>query len=357
MQIYVLSESLFVDSPWYKVIYSGLINEISKRKMTFESSISPEYMNDNDFDFAFLIGTNINWLDETVMLCEKYSIHPIILSTLENSRFYGKCSCVTPNIAHSMDYLISYLNNCGKSKTALYGVNRLSLTNITQMNQFLSNQSCNASVDDVYFNDGSITDCGNLLLENIYKYDSIISVNDFATISLMRKLANLNQDVTIVSFGGTKLAKKYFPKLLTVSMGYEDFGKAAFLICDAVKSDSSMDCMTISVKCRIDDKIISDSDYGIYCEKKVFTDVEDKKFYSDIEMNELLRIENMLRLCDDMDSEIINSLMCSLSYEEIAEKLFCALNTVKYRVKKLKEGCGCSSKKEMIDLICKYCKI
>lgn len=79
-------------------------------------------------------------------------------------------------------------------------------------------------------------------------------------------------------------------------------------------------------------------------------------FYGDNEMSELIRIENMLLSCDEIDSEIINLLMSGYSYEEIAEKLYCALNTVKYRVRKMKDTCKCDSKRALVDMIKGYCE-
>ena len=359
MDLYILSEPLFVQSPWYKTISMGLVSELARKKLSY-TDCSIETLMQGSFGeaFAFLLGTNVNWLNDCISECERLSIHPIVLSTRIDSDICGTCSSVSSNLAHSMNYLLSHLCASGKTRTALYGVNKLSLTNLAQMERFVSNGIISVTCDDIYFNEGSIGDCSDMFIDNINKYDSVISVNDFATVSLMRKLKEIGRDITIVSYGGTKLAKKYFPELLTVSMGYESFGKAAVSICEAMNQNKTIDSLAVQVKCSIENESPSEKT-GIstsHEEKRTELYNADSRFYGDSEMNDLIRIENMLLLCDEIDSEIINLLMVGYSYEEISEKLYCALNTVKYRVRKMKEACGCESKRELIGMIKSYCE-
>ncbi len=359
LDLYILSEPLFVKSPWYKTICTGLVSELGRRKLHFSDcgiDILPQGVEGESF--AFLLGTNVKWLNECIASCGRLNIHPIVLGTQGNEGFCGICSVVTSNLSHSMNYLLSYLASNGKRKTALYGVNRLSTTNLAQMEQFKGNTVIPCTDEDIYFNEGSISDCSDMFIENIDKYDSVISVNDFATVSLMRKLNKIGREITIVSYGGTRLAKKYFPELLTVSMGYESFGKAAASICETMNANKALDCLTVQVKCVIDNETEAAKATRDVLPEKTPNGVDstDTRFYGDSEMNDLIKIENMLLLCDEIDSEIINLLMSGYSYEDIAEKLYCALNTVKYRVRKMKEACGCDSKRELIAMIKSCCE-
>ncbi len=359
MDLYILSEPLFVKSPWYKTICNGLVAELCRRKLPFtDCDIDTLPQGVDGESFAFLLGTNVKWLNECITSCGRLNIHPIVLGTQGNEGFGGICSAVTSNLSHSMSYLLSYLYSKGKRRTALYGVNRLSTTNLAQMEQFKGNTVIPSTDEDIYFNEGSISDCSDMFIDNIDRYDSVISVNDFATVSLMRKLNAAKKDILIVSYGGTRLAKKYFPELLTVSMGYDGFGKAAASICEMLNANKAIDCLTVQVKCVIENEAKSGSGTSEAALEGDLhgNDSTDTRFYGDSEMNELIRIENMLILCDEIDSEIINLLMSGYSYEDIAEKLYCALNTVKYRVKKMKETCGCESKRELIGMIKSYCE-
>ena len=77
----------------------------------------------------------------------------------------------------------------------------------------------------------------------------------------------------------------------------------------------------------------------------------DEKFYNDEETSKLLKTEKMFHFCDEMDYIILALMAKDMSYEEIADSLFCSVNTVKYRVKKIKETCNCKSKAQLVDLI------
>lgn len=350
---YIMSEPFFVISPWYNMIYDSLIEEIRKKKLPFRQidslyELSYDYI--KNAEFAFLIGSNCNWIDEKIKECSQSGIHPIVLSTQQDFFLKGKFSTVTSNLALSVENIITYLEQNGRKSTALYGVNKLSLTNMSLLRQFKKMKSIPERC--VYYNDGSVNTCADMILNEIENYDSIVSVNDFATVLLLKKLSSVDMDIAIISYGGTKLAKKYYPQLMTVSMGYENFGKAAIDVCDILKNNSSVDSVVLNVKCSLD---------NIYFESKQ-SDSEtvknsnscDKKFYSDSEINDMIRIENMLLQCDETDSEILNLLLAGYSYEEISDKVFCALNTVKYRVKKIKDLCNCERKKDIVELIGKY---
>lgn len=81
------------------------------------------------------------------------------------------------------------------------------------------------------------------------------------------------------------------------------------------------------------------------CEKKTY----------DTEEGELIRIETFMRSCDTLDFDILTYvLQGNISYQNISELLFITENTLKYRIKRLKELLGVSHKSEMTALLSKY---
>ena len=353
---YILSEPFFTASPWYRIIYNSLTDELSRKKLQFIHSgsiIQPTFQQEKSY--AFLIGTNAEWLNKNIEDCLNSDIHPIILSTQQNSQLNGIYSSVTSNLESSFEIVMKYLQSISKSRTALFGVNKLSLTNMTLFEKFKC-YNCYTS-DSIYYNDGSVSNCADMFINDIDKYDSVISVNDFSSVFLLKKLSETKKDIFVISFGGTNLARKYYPWLATVSMGYENFGKAAVSLSEALKNNSAVDYMTYTVKCNFEN-INPSANFNVLSEdSRISGNAYDKKFYADSEMNDMIRLENMLLNCDETDYKILNLLIRNYSYEYIAEKLFCALNTVKYRVKKMKENCNCSSKNEMLAIFGNYCEI
>lgn len=356
---YILSEPLFIQSPWYKKTYKGLTAELGKKRIRFAKVLkTDDIKKPQKGSFAFIIGANVKWLAESVEFCEKYGIYPIILGVHSDIGIDCSYSSVISDISDSMKYIINNFEKSGMCKTALFGINRISGTNISELRCFEKIMGERFSESDVYYNDGSIVECCNDFLANFRSYDSVISVNDFAAVCLLKKLAESGRSIPIVSYGGTCISERYFPDLPTVSFEYEAFGRAAVWISEAKKNNPTFDRVTVSIKFKIEnEKAIKSVEENLErMPKNEVATIEDP-FYYDSTVKDLIRIENMLLLCNDEDFEIIAMLARGESYETIAEKLFCSSGTVKYRVKKMKENCLCETKEELLKIIGNYCEI
>ena len=77
-------------------------------------------------------------------------------------------------------------------------------------------------------------------------------------------------------------------------------------------------------------------------------------FYSDTEIDEMLRIELLLNSCDKVDLFILEHLLKGATYPKIAEELFMSINGVKYKLKNMFKICQVSTKTEFVALLSKY---
>lgn len=356
MFFYILCEPRYSASPWCKSILNGLENELNKRRLNFTFRCENDIL-ESESGFAFLIGNNENWIEDIISKCTTKNIHPIVLSSQSEDRFIGRCSCVTSNLAQSLGKILGYFRDAGKISTALFGVNEVSLSNMTLLDSFKNILGDMFSDDCVFYNRGSIDECCKKFISNIDKYDSVICVNDFASIKLIKMISKAGKELPVISYGGSIIARNYYKNLMTVSMGYESYGRAAMNIYDILKSSDDLEYIRLTVKCKFDERILKMfnkyGDTSVYVESS--NEHEDIRFYSDDSIIEMFKIENMLSMCDDIDFMIITHLFEKESYETIAEKLFCSVNTIKYRVKKMKENSGYSSKDKMMDVIKEYC--
>lgn len=66
------------------------------------------------------------------------------------------------------------------------------------------------------------------------------------------------------------------------------------------------------------------------------------------------RVEQLMENATDMDHHIIALLLDAKTYAEIAERSYMSEGNVKYRVKKYMTICGCSTKKELLELLKEY---
>ena len=67
-----------------------------------------------------------------------------------------------------------------------------------------------------------------------------------------------------------------------------------------------------------------------------------------------MRLDKMLSECDDTDVHILRGLADGKTYEYIAEREYLAVNTVKYRVKKMLSTAGADNKKQLLSLLEEY---
>ena len=77
-------------------------------------------------------------------------------------------------------------------------------------------------------------------------------------------------------------------------------------------------------------------------------------FYEDDEINEMMLLEKLLYESEELDRQIIQRLLAGDSYEQIAEKSYLTVSTVKYRVKKMVSLCRLENRTQLLNLLRSY---
>ena len=84
--------------------------------------------------------------------------------------------------------------------------------------------------------------------------------------------------------------------------------------------------------------------------------MDDDTYYSDLEIDEMIKVETLLNACDADDLAILKGILKDKTYSHLAEELFMSTNGVKYKLKNMFHLCKVNSKIEFLDLIRKYIK-
>ncbi|MGN1068494.1 MAG: hypothetical protein ACI4RE_06300, partial [Christensenellales bacterium] len=77
-------------------------------------------------------------------------------------------------------------------------------------------------------------------------------------------------------------------------------------------------------------------------------------FYEDGELREMLCVERLLNACDALDRQILRRALLGEAYEDVAERCFINVSTVKYRLRKMIGISGAESRTELLRLARKY---
>jgi hypothetical protein len=117
----ILVESSFRQAHWWQVYEQSLAEEISRRSLDFSfvyDSAIPDAQS-NEPRLAILFGTTAGWLYETLALCRRALLKPVIVSPEPNEPVAG-ASLVLPDRVGSTHKLVAYLASHGKRNLAMF---------------------------------------------------------------------------------------------------------------------------------------------------------------------------------------------------------------------------------------------
>lgn len=357
MRVFVMIETDFKITSSCGTMFAGVKNALRKKRVSYEIiNDVTEIKTDNSQTFLIIVSTNMDFISNSVAYCDAISVHPIILTPYLPHSLTGVYSTVTADVRQSMRYIMSYLKNAGKSHPAIYGMSEFSFSDMARKEKFLEKHILPTSNEDVFYNKTTLDDCFEKFLLKIDEYDCVICPNDYVAIHFVNSLKSHNYPVekfTIISYGQLMIASKFHPEIISISVGYENYGKAAVMICETLQNNPELLYMSLSIK----NKINADEHTG---DAKTLSDVvlssanSKDIFYHDPDVKRMIVIEKLLNSCDSTDLEILDMLIKNASYEEISDACFLSVSTTKYRVRRMFNLCGCHSKTEFAQFIEKY---
>ena len=359
MSFYAIGEPEYKTSNWYRDIMEGLINEKRQKRfaLTILDSIDElKHYTITGEDVIFIIGTNSEWLAKIIQICEAFFHNRVVvLGNHENRLCKGKYSIVTADIARDIQILYNYLVSYGKTRIAMYGINPDSTSDAFRKESFLS---CGASEADLFYNAGSLSRCFEDFLKRIDDYDAVICVNDYAAISLVKYLKD-KKKLYITSCGGGSLLSHFFSPCITHTwVDYLSFGKAGLDLCRILQKNSNVNSVNIYLSSSF---TIGETTDSLPLVEESVPEInavhkDNDTFYSDTEIDEMLRVETLLNSCDKDDFLILERILNNATYAQIAEELYMSTNGVKYKLKNMFTLCHVTSKTEFIELLNKYLK-
>lgn len=189
-------------------------------------------------------------------------------------------------------------------------------------------------------------------------YKNVVCVNDIHAVALLNRLKESGEDCgayRICGFGNTMLSKYSVPRITTVEPNYELAGRCAVELYSVLERNKNLRAVTFTVDAEFyeEDSLVGESAGTTALIPPVPMPLHGD-FYDDSYVMELDSLDSMLSTCDETDLGILHDLLTGATYEEICEKQFIAVNTLKYRIKKLTAAARVSGKNELLARIQKY---
>ena len=343
MEIVLFVEPLFKYSFNCKKILDGLEQEIYKKRYKLIVDKPTNKKN----AVCVIVADDKNWLNSKVQTL-KHDYNKII--SINNLHHDINVS----NIISDYEIVIKDIfkkDLFSNSSVVLYGVDRMNFSDCNKEMHF-----CNNFPDGkVYYNDSNLLKLYDDFVKNLNDYTAVICTNDIIATSFAYHLKkdNLLGEIPILSLDRYKLTS--FLQIPIQSIENDLFFLGAQAVSLASYINKNLNNASVTVK----QNICNNSNYEDSQKRtkysKSFEYLVKEKDTSDIEERELIKIEIFLRSCDSLDLDILSYILQEkVSYSIISELLYITENTLKYRVKRMKERLGTVHKSEMIALLKKY---
>jgi DNA-binding LacI/PurR family transcriptional regulator len=284
------------------------------------------------------------------------NIHPIFINMqfFDAMRFFSN---VTPNYYTTIYQLSSMIIREYPEPCAFIGYNKDSLADKYRMDGFKNACEKYGVEYDIFSYEGDMDRCIDRAVSKINNYRNIICTNDITAILLMSRMKKLGYDpenYNITGCGNMKIGEYFKPPLSTVVVDYFSSGFLAVDIYTFLVKRIQIQNLYINSECKI---IFRDSTHltnlstgtGEAPAGDALID-----FYHDKKVHEIDVLERMFRNCDDTDIDILRDLLADATLEKMAETSMISVNTVKYRIKKMRSNLMVKSRKDIIEYIKSY---
>lgn len=347
----ILLDTKYAESLWCKSLFESLTNELRKKRIPF-CEIYDSY--DKDLDAVFIIASDRKWTVSAITQFNRINVKPILICNQAEKLSGCIYSCVCSDINASMKNLLDTLKIKGKSRIALYGINTDSISDISRVDSLFNWREQHFQKMQIFNNDGSFQKCFDDFYVHITDFDAVICANDFAAVSLVRKLKETAPEkldgLCIISCAQTQISSYYRDYILSLDMNFKQYGKAAVYVYNATKKHTYLSEITVKVLWSLE------NDNSVPPATSINLDLKSSEdcFYDDTELIEMLTIDRILKSTDDTEKKIIKCLLQGKSTEQIAEICFLTPGAVKYRINKIITESGAKNREEIIFLIKKY---
>jgi DNA-binding LacI/PurR family transcriptional regulator len=340
-----------------KLIIRGIHDSAYQKKLPLRLFYQPEdlikTLQKESCRLAIVLSESLLYSETLLRSLNENTIHPIFVNAQISSPLYSS-SYIAPNLYSAIYKLTKTIINEYPVPSVFVGLNEDSPADRHQADGFTAAITENGVPGKIIKNSGNADECINHAVNEITKYKNYICANDELALLLMAALKKkgLSPDnFNISGSSNTKAGALSKPSLTTI-MQYRDFYGEGIL---------AVDLYVFRHKCRIRQNIFSNLDCKIVLRESTHlkaktpdvspslphSAVEFVDFYGSPSVSRIEKLEYMLVNCDEIDMTILHGLTIGKTYEDLAESNNIAINTVKYRIKKIENNLGLRNLSEL----------
>lgn len=348
----ILIDKTYSDSLWCQIMFLSLTERLRSKRIPFCEIFDscPAQC-----DTVFIIATDHEWTSGVVHQLNASGRSPILLCNQYENLPGCVYSCVCSDVNAAMKYLLESLRAKGRERIAVYGMNPTSISDISRVNSLFAWRDPAEEPMAVFLNEASLEQCFASFYPQIQQFDAVICTNDYAAISLVRKLLTREpgrlENLSIISCSESNLCSYYRNYISTVNVNFDQFGRAAVYIYESLRKRPYLSGMTLNVAWGYREE---DEPDPTFPEIPLTLSRTADDFYQDPELQEMLIVDKLLNATDTVDKEILAGLAKGKTNEELAETCFLSEGSIKYRIKRLQGVSGATGREDIIRLLTKY---
>ena len=349
---HILIEENYSENNIFHKLLDGITSVAKKKHVDVEVYTSTDAL-PVDCRVVIIICQSLKWSTDRIGELNLKNIHPLVFGFQYLDTMY-KYSSIAPNYTKSAYRLTKYALAEKNGKVAVVGYNEDSLPDRLKYMGIKYAINEVGAEHELFRNSGDVISCLNDFANNSDGISNIVCCNDNIAVMLYNKYSELIKDKGICSCSGIKISEyfenpypvcriDYYQAGIQLAMLYRFLIKQEVIYSTVMTFD--MDLVGVSV---VDDiPMVAPPSADIYSMAEV-------DFYGDKSFRDMEALDNMLSCCDETDLAILCDITCGSTYEKIAEKYYLAINTVKYRVKKMLDCVSADSRRALIALLDEY---
>lgn len=364
MNIYVTSEQVGLQGYWVTDILAGISKEALKKNINIvdyrgeKPEITDEYYSR---PLVLAIGHSYQWMESTCRQMMRKGVEPLLVNAGQDihTEMLGAVGFVSFGIQKAMYRIMNYLISNKRTKIAFFGAHDETHSDHVKIDEFLklcSHMNLNLGESDVY-KDITVADCAKSFELNMHRYNAVICSSDAAAVYLLRWLqkkgVKVPEDLFVIGFGNSTISKAIKPTLTTVDNNFVELGHQAVKLHQFLQRNSDIHTASILVECPLIERQTTGAVRYKSAEPRNVA-INMPLYDADPDILASLQIEELLRMWDDIDRQIIDGLLQDKTIVVIAEGLFVSVSSVKYRIKKMLVAGNFKNKEELVEVVKKF---
>lgn len=306
-----------------------------------------------------LFGVNKEWLKETLENLNKTE-HILLIDGVINYPIKPVSHLLTEQ-GTVISKSVEHLYQCGCKKIAFFGVQKYDTSDQSKADAFAAMESA----EHTYYIEKDVDECFEKFLLRAEEYDGVICSNDIIAVYFLSQCKShgieIGKKLKLIGNGNLWIGAHTEPSVTSIACDIEEMVSSALQTYKNLCRFKNIESVDVYMK----STLISRESTSEFDESKGLREKKSQRMYclnglyeNNNASDELCRIQQINSVLSSLSAQkqkILYLRIKEFCYSDIANEVHLSEDTVKYHLKKIYKQLEVHSKKELLELLCKYC--